>query len=109
MLNRLTQKIASYLGERSEFGVNLNQSGVLSRSKEFLQWASLGDLLPYQTYDSEYGLFIGKDSIGFVFEVGLFIGSDNKLESELSGLFKSILPGGSSVQFLLSALPKVDH
>ena len=109
MLNRLTQKIASYLGERSEFGVNLNQSAVLSRSKDFLQWASLGDLLPYQTYDSEYGLFIGKNSIGFVFEVGLFIGSDNKLESELSGLFKSILPGGSSVQFLLSALPKVDH
>ncbi|RZI47499.1 type IV secretion system protein TraC [Rickettsiales endosymbiont of Peranema trichophorum] len=109
MLDSIARKIALYLGENSEFGVKSDQSFVLSKSREFLRWASLSDLLPYQSYDSEYGIFVSNNSMGFVLEIGLFIGSDSKLENELSGLFKSILPPGTSIQFLLSALPKVDH
>ena len=109
MLNNLAKKIAQYFGESSEYGTNLKGSEVRRKAKEFLSYHSLSDLLPYESYDDEYGLFLGSSSIGFIFEIGLYVGSEGKLENELSGLFGSILPEGSNIQFLLSAMPKVEH
>ena len=109
MLNKFTNKISRYFGLSNEFGVDLKQSEVKKRAIEFLKWESLGDLLPYRTYDSETGLFINQESIGFAFETGLYLGSDDRLENELGGLFKNLLPEGSSIQFLLSGTAKVDH
>ena len=73
MLNKFTNKISQYFGLSNEFGVDLKQSEVKKRAIEFLKWESLGDLLPYRTYDSETGLFINQESIGFVFETGLYL------------------------------------
>jgi conjugal transfer ATP-binding protein TraC len=109
MLNNITKKIAEYFGESSEYGTNLKGSEIRRKAKEFLSYHSLSDLLPYESYDEEHGLFLGSNSIGFIFEIGLFVGSERKLENELAGLFGSILPEGSNIQFLLSAMPKVDH
>ena len=52
MLNKFTNKISRYFGLSNEFGVDLKQSEVKKRAIEFLKWESLGDLLPYRTYDS---------------------------------------------------------
>lgn len=109
MFNKIAEKVAAFCGENSDFGVNLNASSAQKKAEVFLKWESLSDLLPYRSYDTEYGLFISERSIGFVLELGLFMGSEEKLENDLSGLFKSILPGGASAQFLLSAMPYVDH
>ena len=109
MLNKFTTKVAEYFGLSNDYGVDLRQGELKKKAMEFLKWESLGDLMPYRTYDKETGLFINQESIGFAFETGLYLGTDDRLENELSGLFKSLLPEGSSVQFLLSATPKVEQ
>jgi conjugal transfer ATP-binding protein TraC len=78
-------------------------------SKDFLNFHSLGDLLPYGSYDETFEIFINERSYGFILEVGVFTGFSEELERELGGLFQSILPEGSSIQFLLVASSKIGN
>jgi conjugal transfer ATP-binding protein TraC len=109
MLSKISSKVAKWLGEEECFGVKQADSDVLKKAHDFLKYHSLSDLLIYEAYDAEYGVYMNRRSLGFVLEVGLFIGSDNRLENELGGLFKNILPPGSNIQFMLTALPKVGN
>jgi len=110
MLDKMLEKITSVFGETSDYGVSLEKSGALKKAREFLRWHHLSDLLPYESYDEENGVFINYNGYaGFVFEVGLYLGSEESLENELSALFKNILPNGSSIQFLFSASDKISH
>jgi hypothetical protein len=87
MLSRISAKIANWLGEEGDFGVGQAGSNILKSARYFLKYHSLADLLIYEAYDAEYGVYINRQSLGFVLEVGLFIGSDSRLENELSGLY----------------------
>jgi hypothetical protein len=78
-------------------------------SNDFLNYHSMSDLLPYESYDEAYEVFINERSYGFILEVGVFTGFSEELERELSGLFQSILPEGSSIQFLLVASQKIGN
>ncbi len=78
-------------------------------SNDFLNYHSIGELLPYESYDEAYKAFINERSYGFILEVGVFTGFSEELERELNGLFQSILPPGSSIQFLLVASSKIGN
>jgi conjugal transfer ATP-binding protein TraC len=66
---------------------------------------SLGDFLPYVA--EEDGIFINKNSSGFVFKAVPILGSDPSCEQKLHALFKNELPPDSSIQFMLIASDKV--
>lgn len=68
---------------------------------------SVGDLLPYITYDEQHRLFINKKSYGFVFEVMPIIGFTEKAHNNISTIFKQLLPKGSNLQVLLIGSNKV--
>ncbi|CAL7960228.1 hypothetical protein MIDIC_10034 [Alphaproteobacteria bacterium] len=57
----------------------------------------------------ENGIFVNQRGIGFIFEIGLYLGSDKAIENELSALFKDILPDNSNIQFLFYSSDKVEH
>lgn len=71
--------------------------------EQHFYYQSLADYLPYESYDEVSGIFINRRSYGFIIETGVFTGYSEELERELSGLFRSILPEGSSIQFLMVA------
>ena len=108
MLHRVTEKIAKLSGENSDYGVPLGRSNTVLKAQEFLKYERLSDLLHYESYDEEEKVFLNQKSVGFILEVGLYLGSEGTLESELSALFKNILPVGSNIQFLFSASDKVE-
>jgi len=66
---------------------------------------SLADFLPYIA--EEDGIFINKNSSGFVLQALPVLGCDEAMEQKLHALFKNELPLGSSIQFMLIASPKV--
>ena len=86
---------------------HINSGSYIRKTNELLKGCGLGVFLHYQTYDEEYELFINRNSYGFILEVGVFTGFNEEVERELSGLFKNILPEGSSIQFLLVASSRV--
>ena len=106
MLKSLEKSIVSLFGENSNYGVNID---VPSRSytNEMLETHSIGDFLPYVSFDENNNIFFNKNSHGFVIESLPLIGSSSEIENQLNALFKNTLPLGSNVQFLLIASPKI--
>ena len=64
---------------------------------------SLADFLPYIA--EEDGIFINKNSSGFVLQALPVLGCDEATEQKLHALFKNELPLGSNIQFMLIASP----
>ena len=77
----------------------------LKNLNNLLERNSLGDYLPYLA--EENGIFINKNSSGFVLKATPVLGCDDAMEQKLHALFKNELPPGSSIQFMLIASPKV--
>jgi len=69
----------------------------------------LSQLLPYQVYDVETGLFINRESAGFVIEALPLLGADEIVQKEITGIFQEILEEGSSIQCMLIADHRIDH
>lgn len=99
-------KIANY------FGISTAAERGFSSSNEFQKILSkttsnatpLSSLLPYQFYDDESGLLFNDDeSCGFWFEITPLVGSNEKIEKNLTLFFNDELPENSYLQFLVIA------
>ena len=88
----------------------LEQTPELSQRalKQLFACHRIGEVLPYESYDTARGLFFNKSSTGFVIEFPPLVGCSPEIEKELSGLFQHTLPEGSSIQFLLWADSKIE-
>ena len=84
-----------------------------SRSLEqvdaLLKTHSLGDFLPYVSYDEASCLFYGVKGCGFVLETLPLVGVSAESERQLRGVFQHTLPAGSSLQFLLVASHRIEE
>lgn len=78
-------------------------------AREWLETHSIGDILPYESYDEKTKLFINKNSIGFVLEANPLMGAGDKVHNQLERLIKNLLPEESSIQFIMYASPKVSN
>lgn len=111
MLNKLMNKTLEFLGETDDFGLKgagSKFSDLENSANDFMQGYSLSELLPYETFDPESGLFFNKQGAGFVLEMMPMMGSNDEMDRQLSGIFQHTLPVGSSIQFLMVASQKVD-
>ena len=109
MFGKFSEKVAKAVGERTDYGISINQSEVLAEARRFLQWHSLSELFPYESYDEESGIYLNKKSKGFILEIGSFTGTNDNLEREISGIFKTVLPAGYNIQVMLFASPKIGY
>ncbi|WP_059062681.1 type IV secretion system protein TraC [Candidatus Protochlamydia naegleriophila] len=101
MLNKIGEMINRLFGEPNNTrGFSPNDS---SQMKKIFSGHSFADILPYEAYDEENGLFIGKNSLGFVIETSPLLGADHSIQAEVSSIFEDILQEGDSIQCLLWA------
>lgn len=84
-----------------------NFSPTLGEAAKFLRFNSISSLLPYLSYDEDSGLFINKNSVGFVIETTPLIGSSQEMQNELVSLFENIVPPNSNLQVMLLATNKI--
>jgi len=78
-----------------------------NRIREFFDVHRLSDLLPFESYDPDTGLFYNDDSFGFAYELDPVTGADESTARILAGMFTQGLPDRISFQFSLWASPTV--
>jgi len=100
------QKLAGALNERTNYGV-AEDSPFLNQVNEYFEHFPLSSLLPYRCFDTAKGLFYNENSTGFVFETYPMVGCSEEMQREISGLFQTMLPEGSFIQFTLWADPRI--
>ncbi|MFI5342791.1 MAG: type IV secretion system protein TraC [Chlamydiales bacterium] len=79
-----------------------------SKLKESFAGHPLASILPYEAYDEEFGIFVGKNSLGFAIEVVPLAGSEELHQKEINSLFEEILEEGASIQCLLFADHRIE-
>ena len=105
MLAALGKRLAPLLGEERDFKVS---SPLLEATNDFMATHSLGDLLPYLSYDPNQQIFYNKSSVGFTLETVPLVGSGEDIQRQLTGIFQHTLPEGSNLQFLLIASSRIE-
>lgn len=105
-LAKLGSKIARFLNEETEYGVNPD-SATISQVNAFFKQFPMGDLLPYRGYDPIKQIFHNENSVGFVLETHPLVGCTEEMQREISGLFQHTLPEESNIQFTLWADPRI--
>lgn len=83
-------------------------SATLKLANEFLLTHSLGEVLPYRSFDTQTQLFLNRSSVGFVLETLPLVGCKEEMPRQLTGIFQHALPLGSNLQCLLIASPHID-
>lgn len=73
-----------------------------------LETWSLGDFLPYVSYDDETDLFFNRQGVGFVLETLPLVGAGEDKERQLRGIFQHTLPEGTCFQVLLVASHRIE-
>ena len=101
MENLLSQKVKR---KSSPFGPSVY---TLKLANRFLMSHSLGEILPYRSFDPETQLFINRSSMGFVLETLPLVGCGEEIPRQLTGIFQHALPLGSNLQCLLIASPHI--
>ena len=86
----------------------MTSSPSLDRLNTALRTWSLGDFLPYVSYEEETGLFYNRQGVGFVFETLPLVGAGEEAERQIRGLFQHTLPEGSCFQVLLVASHRIE-
>jgi conjugal transfer ATP-binding protein TraC len=100
------QILAGALNERTNYGV-AEDSPFLAQINQYFEHFPLSSLLPYRSFDQAKGLFYNESSTGFVFETYPLVGCSEEMQREISGLFQTMLPEGSFIQFTLWADPRI--
>lgn len=91
--NKLGEKITKVFGEPTALGMNLHA----------FSGDPLSSLLPWQAYDEESRIFIGKNSLGFTLEAIPLVGATHAATKEIASIFQDVLEEGDSLQCLLWA------
>ena len=72
---------------------------------------SLSDMLFFEDYDPVHQLYFNRSSVGFVFELPMIMGGNDKDIKQINSIFENILNPKlkPSLQFLMIATDKIDH
>lgn len=103
----LGHKIATFLGERTNYGVNPTSPSV-NALNEVLKTYSLSEFIPYESYDEGLGLFSNRQSVGFVLETPTLVGCSGEMQTMVSGIFRDLLPEDSCLQCILYADSRIE-
>ncbi|MCP3848685.1 MAG: TraC family protein [Gammaproteobacteria bacterium] len=105
-MQKMLSKFSEYCGFSDCGGSSVSATKIVE--KKIIESTNnsqpLAELLQYQVYDEEKGVFHNSDrSAGFLFEVAPKIGHDPNLEKNLRLFFNDELPEGGFLQFLIVA------
>ena len=97
LLSKAGQQILRCFGEKRQMNPEFG------RLQDILSTDTLAKLLPFESFDSDLGLFVNQHSIGFVIEAMPMIGGDEHHQKLLASLFEDFFYENASLQFLLLA------
>lgn len=97
LLSNAGHQIARLFGEKRTFNP---QCGSL---KDIFRSDTLANLLPFESFNNELGLFVNQHSIGFAIEAMPVIGGDEHHQKLLASIFEDFFYENASLQFLLLA------
>jgi len=86
---------------------SIEHSHYEAAAHEFFRIYQLKDLLPYEVYDEEHGIYIHTAYTGFCLELAPIVGSSEGLENDLQFLINEVFEEGAYVQWVLWADPNV--
>ncbi len=75
---------------------------------DLLERNRLADMLPYEWYDEDTGIYQTTRSHGFVYDCGTLVGCKSDLDDQLKGLFNLGIPDGTCMQVLLLASSELE-
>ena len=106
MIERLGQVAAKLFGEEAVQSFNTGSAADFSNLSSVPR---IFDVLPYESYDPADGLFLNRETTGFVLQGEPVVGASLADQEQLSDFFRQAdnLPEGSSFQFLLHASPRI--
>lgn len=104
-LSTWTHKVAKVFGDKIAFGVETESR--FQQSDVFHEEHAFWTLLPYDSYDSDTGIFINKTSQGFIIEAAPLLGANDEIVNILSSLLTDVLPKNMDLQFILWGSDKV--
>jgi conjugal transfer ATP-binding protein TraC len=78
-----------------------------TQMNDFFDTHRLADVLPFEYYDEDTGLFYNDDSYGFMYELNPLTGADESVANIIAGLFTQGLPDGISFQYTLWGSPTI--
>lgn len=108
MLSALTKPIRAFFAEPPP-GQGLQRKALPPTQAEWnalLQRHGLSQLLPYESWDEETGLYYNEDSVSCLLEVTPSVGMDDETLRVLSGIYSG-LPSNTTVQYTLYASPDI--
>lgn len=79
----------------------------VAKTKELLEYSRLDDLLPYQSYDDETGLFYNHDSYGFILEVSPGTSITEDRARIIAGALTNGIEADTKIQISLYGSPDV--
>ena len=95
-LNSIGRRVTSWLGEPEANQPDINRPNTFSGD-------TLANLLPWEAYDEDYGIFLSQNSMGFTIEAIPLVGAVDAVQKEIHSIFQEILEEGDSLQCLLWA------
>jgi len=108
MLSVLTKPLRAFFAEPPP-GEGLRRKALPPTQAEWnvlLQRHGLSQLLPYESWDEETGLYYNEDSVSCLLEVTPSVGMDEETLRVLSGIYSG-LPSNTTVQYTLYASPDI--
>ena len=78
-------------------------------AKAMLDRQPLSELLPYLAYNEQKGLYVLESGVGFIFECIPVQFPRDDMTSSMRGLFESLFPPNTSIQFLLFSSGRINH
>jgi conjugal transfer ATP-binding protein TraC len=105
-LSRLGQKLAGFVGDRTQFGVKTDSDAIPALEQCF-DYESLNRLLHYDGYSPDTNIFHNKKSQGFILEAYPLLGANEETVNILTSLVTDVLPANTDLQFILWGSPKI--
>ncbi len=108
MLSALSKPFRAFFAEPPP-GEGLQRKALPPTQAEWnalLQRHGLSQLLPYESWDEETGLYYNEDSVSCLLEVTPSVGMDEETLRVLSGIYSG-LPSNTTVQYTLYASPDI--
>jgi conjugal transfer ATP-binding protein TraC len=105
--NQIGAKITKLLGDPDIGCADLSLKDYNNRDVIF-SGVPFAQVLPYDAFDEESGLFIGEKSLGFAIEAMPLVGGDHATHKIISSLFTELMEEDSSIQCLLLADHRID-
>ncbi len=98
----LGQKLAKLFGQ-PDLGRRPADPATRETLADLFDHDALADVLSFESFDAEHGIFVNRGSAGFVVESVPLVGLDATAQRELASFYEEILKEGDSIQCLLLA------